>query len=1151
MWIKIGVGFLASLPILYFVLTSGMFVRSFVLPRVSAAIGSELTAEDVSLSPFSSLVVRGVKLTPKDGKPLAEIRELKVRYNLMSILAGKIAVDELLVDSPTLLIEDKADGTGNLNRLLAGLPKSQPTPAKAPPALAIRRVNIKGASVAFDGTDAQGGRTRVNLTALDVGLDQLVTGEAGRLTLSAASRLEVTGRTDSGVLSGTLLGDTQVTVGEDLLPNLVNGGIRVDLRDGAGGFKPYVGFSAVVEVDMKKDDLRNLSLRFVLAGQDVGRIAFKGPIDMMKYEARLAYDVRGIDRRVLAVLGAASGFDAGQTTVAATGRLDVSANGTVVATGGKWTVSQFSLGVPTGRTPEVDVVLDYRVLANFRERSVLVEVMDVTGRQQGGQILKAGLDRAMNLSWDKSTKAFRDSTLSVKAGPIELAQWRALLGSNAPSGKVTLEAQVKSEDSGKVLRLAASVLAKDVNATLGSNPVRGGEGKLVLAGKLTSFTELVIESYEADVRAGGQRLVQLNGLADYQAGKGQGGFQISLDARIPALLGLIPIAGVAIEEGDVQVSATISSKLAGTTMESTLSLSRLTGVVQGIRLKDYQATTMGTVIMRGAEIEVPRLTMNAQSGYDSGGSLDARLKYNTAKKSGSVDFKTVAVNQSALAPFVNAAMAPMRLISVTVDVEGRSEFALDGRSVGKVKARVSDLRVDDPRGRVPKGALGIGVEVDGSHEGQVSELKKLVFDLGGTARATNRLEIAGIVDMSTNAPKPSMVTIRSPGLDFTPWYDLFSGITNAPAPATSRPAPTGAPTQEPPAIRLPIRDLTAEVDIAGVFLRQISLKEVKGKLTAKNDVASLQDFGFSLNGAPVTASARVNLGKPGYEYDVHFNGEAMPLNPVVNSFVPVMTGLAQGTLLARVDIQGAGVTGAGFQRALNGKIAIEATNSVIRIPDRAIPLPTLLTKVIPILPDQVNPTSLLRLIGRSAVLEEPIRVVEAHADIAQGVVNVTNTHVLSPAFTLTLGGDVRFAPVLDDSPVSLPVALAFASNGKIPAPRTIGRVSGTIGKTGFSSDPIGMAAIVGSSIPVVGQLGNKGVDAIKSAGAELDKRAGGAIGKAGAALGNLVGGDTNKPGSGLGGILKGVVQPATNNPSTNGTARPGLLDALPFGKGKK
>jgi hypothetical protein len=1150
-WVRIGVGILVGLPLLYWVLTSGVFLRWVVLPRVGAALGSELTVQDISLSPFSSLAATGVRLTPKEGKPLVEIRELKVRYKLMAILGGTIEVDEVTVDSPVILIEDKADGTGNLNRLLASLPKTAPTPAKAPPRLAVRKVEIRGGEIALDRTDAAGGRTRVNLSGLGVGLDQLVTGESGRLTLNSAVRFEVGWGAGSGTLTGSVSSDTQVTLGENLLPKVAKGGIRVDLKEGTGGFKPYGGFGTALTVDLVPDDLRNLSWVFTQGGQELGSVAFKGPVDLTKGDMRLAYEVRGIDRRVLSILGTASGLDARQTTLGAAGRVEVSANASVIVSSGKLTVSKFSLGLPAGTTPEVDVTLDYRVSVNQVDKSLLLDTLDVLGRQDGNTVLKVGLDRGMNLSWAKAGKSFRDSTLTLKAGPIELGQWKAVLGSNAPTGTATLDAQIKSEESGKLLRYTLAAGIKSLHAALSANPIRDGEVRFQSVGRVTGFTDLLVESYEADVRAGGQRLAQINGLADYQTVQSQGGVQINVEAQIPALLTLVSVPGISLEQGTVKLSSTVSSKQSAVSVESSVSLSRLTGTVQGVNLKDYQATVAGTVLLHGPEIEIPRMTFAAQTGYAPGGSLDARIRYNTLKKSGSLDFKAVAINQSALAPFVSATLAPIRLVSVSLDSEGRAEFALDGRSAGKIQARISDLRVDDPSGRVPKAAMGIGFEVDGAHEGAISELKTMVIDLGATTRVTNRLEISGLLDLGTNAPKPSQVLIKSSGLDLTPWYDLFAGVTNAPATVASRPVAAGDPTREPPAIRLPVREFNADLDIATVYLRQISVKGLRGKMTAKDDTVALQGFGFELNGAPVTASARANLSQPGYDYEFHFNGEALPLTPVVNSFIPAMTGLAQGTLLARVDIQGAGVTGLGFQKSLNGKIAIEATNSIIRIPDRPIPLPALLTKIIPILPEQVNPMSLLRLIGKSAALGEPIRAIEAHAEIGKGVVNVVDTRVSSPAFMVTLGGDVRFAPVLDDSPVNLPVALAFASDGKIPAPRTVGRVSGTVGKTGFTADPLGMAAIVGSSIPVVGQLGGKGVEAIKSAGAELDKRAGAAIGKAGAALGNLVGGDTNKPGSALGGILKGVVQPSTNNASTNGSARPGLLDALPFGKGKK
>lgn len=51
----------AFVVLLYFVLTSGLFVRTVVLPRVSSAVGAVVTAEDISLSPLSSLEIRKLK----------------------------------------------------------------------------------------------------------------------------------------------------------------------------------------------------------------------------------------------------------------------------------------------------------------------------------------------------------------------------------------------------------------------------------------------------------------------------------------------------------------------------------------------------------------------------------------------------------------------------------------------------------------------------------------------------------------------------------------------------------------------------------------------------------------------------------------------------------------------------------------------------------------------------------------------------------------------------------------------------------------------------------------------------------------------------------------------------------------------------------
>ncbi|MGC8991286.1 MAG: hypothetical protein ACP5MD_14315, partial [Verrucomicrobiia bacterium] len=47
---------------LYFVLSSSAFLKAVVVPRVGKALNAKVTADKVSLSPFSKLVIENVKV---------------------------------------------------------------------------------------------------------------------------------------------------------------------------------------------------------------------------------------------------------------------------------------------------------------------------------------------------------------------------------------------------------------------------------------------------------------------------------------------------------------------------------------------------------------------------------------------------------------------------------------------------------------------------------------------------------------------------------------------------------------------------------------------------------------------------------------------------------------------------------------------------------------------------------------------------------------------------------------------------------------------------------------------------------------------------------------------------------------------------------
>src|SRR5437588_2496088 len=143
---RFSAGLLLLLVVVYFVATSAPFLKGVILPRVGKALNAEITVGDASISPFSRLILRQLKVKTTGAEPLLQADEVRLRYSLWSILGGNIKVDEVTLDSPTIQIVQNADGTSNLDPLL----KKEAKPAAQPPAgpskplqLDVRNVALK------------------------------------------------------------------------------------------------------------------------------------------------------------------------------------------------------------------------------------------------------------------------------------------------------------------------------------------------------------------------------------------------------------------------------------------------------------------------------------------------------------------------------------------------------------------------------------------------------------------------------------------------------------------------------------------------------------------------------------------------------------------------------------------------------------------------------------------------------------------------------------------------------------------------------------------------------------------------------------------------------------------------------------------------
>jgi uncharacterized protein involved in outer membrane biogenesis len=189
-------GLVLLLVIAYLVVTSGAFFKGVILPRAGRTLNADITVADASIHPFSGVTLQGLTVKPAGGRPVLQADRIQVRYDLWSILRGRVRVDEVTIVAPVIDIVQNADGTSNLDPFLKGQPvrpgaaKPGVVPPGQPPQLDVKAISIKNATVRLTRDSKEGGRQTAEISRANLSLDQLANGRSGKLVLDAESRVD-------------------------------------------------------------------------------------------------------------------------------------------------------------------------------------------------------------------------------------------------------------------------------------------------------------------------------------------------------------------------------------------------------------------------------------------------------------------------------------------------------------------------------------------------------------------------------------------------------------------------------------------------------------------------------------------------------------------------------------------------------------------------------------------------------------------------------------------------------------------------------------------------------------------------------------------------------------------------------------------------
>lgn len=1151
-FLKAVAGLLVLLVIAYFVISSSAFFKGIILPRVGKSLNAEITAEDASLSPFSQVTFQNLKVQPVDAasrtEPLLTAEQVKVRYSLLSILRGNYVVKEVSLVSPTIQLVKGPDGRSNLDPLIQEEDPNARTSSNEPLRLALQNVSIKNGVLRSVSRGQDGAVTTTELSQLNLSLDRLANGQAGKLNLEGNLRLAhnpaagVPGTND--LAEGKLSGNFDFSLDKDLLPQTLTGNAAMAFTRTEGAYADFAGFGVSVQADMTPSEVRQLALRFERQGEGLGRIQASGPLNLAQSEGRLKIEVQSIDRRVLNLFGATRGWDFRDSTLNATNYVDVAREGELLGAEGRIAGSRISLAQPSGATPELNVDMDYKLRVNLGEKSAVLERLILSGQQQDRPILRASLDRPMTLTWSPDSRGFAESTFNLALTGVELSQWQSLLGTNAMSGRVDLDLTVLAKPDGKELTARGNGRVTGLATQLGTNRIEQATIALTFGGVLQHFKTITLNQYRLEASQHGQPLLQSDGSGHYDMSRNDLTLQVSADVMLPAFLRQFPTTGLTASKGVVRASSALRFRDRKFTVTGNVSLGDFTGTISDYAYADLQSVLDYNLDIDQPSVQIHSATLSLRRGYTPAGSIAVSGTYALDTGAARLDFKMMELNEGALAPVLTPALGEGKLVSISLSGNGLAAHIPGAETSIKAGLQVTNWVAAASAGSSPK--LGAGLQVDGSLREEVLELRQFLLKLTPTQQSGNELLAMGRLDMRATNATPSQLTIHSDSLDLTPYYALLAGAPEAPAPSVVPAAATGpqpaaaaaAKQLEPEPVTLPVQQLTATLGIRQLFLKEVAITNLNLNAQVNRGQVTIKPATMLVNGGPVSGTAVLNLGVPGYAYEMSFMADRVPIEPLSNTFTTNAPGQYTGDLIARAELKGAGTTGPSLQKHLTGNATLNLTNMHYEIVGRKAKR-------------LIDPIALVLRVPELS--QTPINWIAAQLQVGNGQIALEQFKVQSQAFFAESSGSIPMADVLTNSPLNLPVTLSLRrtlaekanllpantpTNAVYAQLPSFVRVTGTLGEPNTEINKAVVGGLLARSISGILPVGETAGSVLQNLGGVLSGQRGATNAPAGTnASAGIV--------QGITGLLDQSSQSGrTNAPVTTTTNRPARPNPL-------
>lgn len=353
----------------------------------------------------------------------------------------------------------------------------------------------------------QGGK-RISLDIAS-SADQLTLAPSGQPQANASARETATS------LSAKLAANFAIDLTAGPKLPIVKGNAHLGINRAEGSLSALTLFSTDLTCDITPTRLNTIALQFAKGGTPLGEVRASGPFDLAKMEGRIVVEIPSIDHQLLNLATAGKGMDFGTTVIRSTNTVELSNSGMLIKAGGHFSINGLQITLTNQTTPSLDFSASYELSVDRAQSNAVLRALSLSGVQQGSPILHADLNNPMSVAWSRTAPTVGDSTLSFAVTGLNLANWRPLLGTVAPSGVINAQLKLFSQQAGKQLTLELSSTVDGLTVLAGTNSVAQAGVSLQLNGKSSEFKQFSLGQYKLQVSQRNQPLLSASGSASF------------------------------------------------------------------------------------------------------------------------------------------------------------------------------------------------------------------------------------------------------------------------------------------------------------------------------------------------------------------------------------------------------------------------------------------------------------------------------------------------------------------------------------------------------------------------------------------------------------------------------------------------------------